>query len=55
MAYKIDTVKCVGCGQCQMVCPNGAVTPKEGKFFITPEECMGCGVCATACPVSAIA
>jgi pyruvate ferredoxin oxidoreductase delta subunit len=54
--------KCVGCGICAKVCPEGichAVQKKLGKngkpiYTFDPEYCKGCGICAKECPFGAI-
>lgn len=49
--------KCTGCGACQNVCPQNAITLKE-KFhtFLFPEIeeslCVDCNLCNKVCPVN---
>lgn len=45
--------KCVGCGACEMACPKGAVSLKEGVVHTNETTCTGCGVCVDACPQKA--
>jgi len=40
---------CTGCGTCEQVCPNGAVTPLDGKFGRDIEKCTDCGLCTESC------
>ncbi len=55
MAYKIDEVKCIGCGSCEAICPQMAIARQpNGKEKIDPEKCVSCGMCAQVCPVNAI-
>jgi ferredoxin len=54
MAYKIDTVKCVGCGACEAYCPCKAITIKDGKGVIDSTKCQDCGSCAAACQMEAV-
>lgn len=51
----LDQAACVGCGQCQEVCPHGvfAVIDRRAEI-IDRNGCMECGACATNCPVDAI-
>ncbi len=59
MAYKIDMELCNGCGGCEAVCPNSAVTHKGKIFKINPAKCKECKgdfdtpQCADVCPVGA--
>lgn len=41
---------CIGCMQCQKVCPEDAVVVEENLARILPEKCSGCGACAEKCP-----
>lgn len=42
--------RCMHCGKCTSVCPNGAV--RCGK--LQPEKCVFCGQCETVCPSGAL-
>ena len=52
----IDVSRCIGCGACTDVCPEGEVLAVvAGKAAIVHgEKCIGHGLCAEACPVGAI-
>ncbi len=41
--------KCVSCGKCQPLCPNGCHTMKDGVHFFDRTSCIGCGACTTYC------
>ena len=51
-----QSLRCIGCGTCEEVCPYGAIRPVEGKKVMQVMEalCKGCGSCASACPECAI-
>ena len=55
----IDPAKCMGCGTCVSVCPEGKNHPVLGLIngkgqLIAPTNCIGHGACKTACPFDAI-
>ncbi|WP_370142146.1 4Fe-4S binding protein [Bradyrhizobium yuanmingense] len=57
MPFKIIASQCTGCSACEPLCPNGAISEKEGSFFIEAAKCTECvghfdePQCAAACPV----
>lgn len=46
--------KCVGCGECEKVCPAGAIRIQNNKSVINSLKCIGCASCIAACPHVAI-
>ena len=48
-----DVRKCIHCGRCVEVCPNGALDPKS-PTFIDYNKCQGCGLCEEVCPAGAL-
>jgi ferredoxin len=56
-ASAVDADLCVGCNQCAMDCPYGAITMIErttrGSPLVArvdPDLCVSCGICAGSCP-----
>ncbi|MHB0998891.1 MAG: glycyl-radical enzyme activating protein [Armatimonadota bacterium] len=49
LELQIFLSKCIGCGDCMKVCPNGAHTSKDGMREFHREKCNSCGLCADAC------
>jgi ferredoxin len=50
---RVDEQLCIGCGECEAICPFAAVTV-DGVSAVTWEKCMGCGVCTGKCETGAI-
>jgi thioredoxin reductase (NADPH) len=52
----IDASRCIGCGTCTAVCPEGDVLAMSGgkAVIANGQKCIGHGTCADACPVGAI-
>ena len=46
--------KCVCCGCCQRVCPNGVHTVNAHRHHVAFDKCDACGLCASVCDVSAL-
>ncbi len=47
--------KCIGCGNCQLVCPHRIFRLQNGKAEIVDRDaCMECRACAKNCPTAAI-
>ena len=41
---------CLGLGTCVRVCPEQAITVRDGVAVVNRSRCVGCGLCAKACP-----
>ncbi|MFH2043830.1 MAG: 4Fe-4S dicluster-binding protein [Pseudomonadota bacterium] len=55
MTIVIDKKVCVGCGFCNLLCPEYAL--KVSKFFVTEvdqDRCIECLLCLNCCPIDAI-
>ncbi|MBN1880153.1 DUF362 domain-containing protein [bacterium] len=46
--------KCVGCGQCVLICPVNAIKVTEGTARFDLDRCIGCAECLSCCPEGAI-
>lgn len=47
---QFEPEKCTGCGACVKVCPNQALTLKDGRPVLDREACTLCGKCENYCP-----
>ncbi len=50
---KIDTEKCIGCGECIKECFIGAIKLNDDKAIIDKRRCILCGHCIAVCPINA--
>ena len=48
------SARCIGCGTCLNVCPNGALSQMESGIKIDRRLCTGCYTCFSACPTLAL-
>lgn len=52
----VDESACIGCNDCEEICPMEAISAVEtGIAQVDLLRCIGCGLCSVKCPVSAIA
>lgn len=52
---KVDQTVCVACGECENVCPKGAIGVFKGMFAKVEESrCVGCALCGKNCPAGCI-
>ncbi len=52
--YYVEARKCVGCGDCENICPVQAISIIDGKSVIDPELCIECDLCVKVCTYDAI-
>lgn len=50
----INQDKCKLSGQCVKVCPQQAISIKDGKASIDYDKCDSDGICISVCPEGAI-
>lgn len=54
MVTKVDEEKCIGCGACTSVCPEGFELGNDGKAKVKNPKASCVGEAASSCPVEAI-
>ena len=53
-AMVIDTRTCIGCGDCETICPGDAVAVDKGVAKLNYSRCIRCFCCHEVCPENAI-
>ncbi len=53
-SFAVEPEICIGCGECEEVCPYGAVEVVDGQAVIDPVLCHFCLRCVEECPKGAI-
>lgn len=49
----LDAAKCTGCGACEKVCPNAAITMVDDRPVVKKSGCLLDGKCISSCPADA--
>ena len=53
--FRINQERCSQCGECQEICPCGAIEQQaDDSFMIDVETCADCAACQSVCPFEAI-
>lgn len=50
----VVTEKCIGCGECEKICPKGAIKVEEEVARVDYSTCIRCFCCHEVCPEDAI-
>lgn len=50
----LDPVKCNGCLDCWLLCPDSAIVLAGETVIVRLDFCKGCGICAAECPQGAL-
>lgn len=51
---KVDIKKCIGCGACAAICPEGFEMNKDGKAQIKNKDAKCIAEAMAICPIEAI-
>ena len=51
---RVNSRRCVGCGECVEWCPTEAISLSDGKAQINRDKCYGCAECIATCRHNAL-
>jgi len=54
VAPVVHSDRCVGCGECEIICPAAAIMLKNKKSVVDSAKCIGCASCLAVCPTMAM-
>ncbi len=54
LAPVVHADQCIGCGECEKVCPAGAICIVDNKSVVDSSKCIGCASCLAICPTMAM-
>ena len=52
--YEITQELCIGCAECQRICPHDSIILDKPTQYTIEADCYGCGDCVEVCPYEAI-
>ena len=54
VAPVVHSDRCIGCGECKIICPAEAIMLKNKKSVVDSSKCIGCASCLAVCPTMAM-
>ncbi|MDD5408682.1 MAG: DUF362 domain-containing protein [Candidatus Omnitrophica bacterium] len=54
VAPVVHSDRCIGCGECEIICPAGAIHLENKKSIVDSSKCIGCASCLAVCPTMAM-
>jgi hypothetical protein len=50
----VHSDRCIGCGECEIICPVAAIHLEKNKSVVDGSKCIGCASCLAVCPTMAM-
>lgn len=54
VAPVVHSDRCIGCGECEIICPVAAIHLEKNKSVVDGSKCIGCASCLAVCPTMAM-